>query len=416
MELKGVSRRELDNGLVVLAEKRPNTAKAALVAGVKVGSVDETVRLNGGSHFNEHMLFKSNKYRTAREIAEDLEYAGTVINAYTIWKYTAFTAKAPHKHLGTAIEVLYEAATSYCYKDEEFETERQVILTEIRNFINSPDRHSMTGLFIPNLYCGTPLEKKIEGTVETMGSVGKEELSVFKEKYYAPNNMIISAVGRFDEKKLLSDVERLFGSLEARKVPPRVEEISLANRKKESSETRKDINQTYMCLGYRVPGYDSEDVHAIEMISSLLSEGLSSRMYRELRDKRGIGYGVGCVYYPLGNEGMFITHIEGFDPKRKEEARQVILDIFRDLKENDVPDREFNGTKTLMCSKYEDVIERTTERSMALLETEIYGIPYDFREKEKYIKRITKKDVRETAQEYLTDDYVITTLEPAASP
>jgi predicted Zn-dependent peptidase len=412
MELKGVSRTVLDNGLVVLTEKRPNTKKAALVAGVKVGSVDETVRVNGGSHFNEHLLFKSNKHRTAREIAEDLEYAGTIINAYTTWKYTAFTAKAPYKHLGTAIEVLYEAATNYSYKEEEFKTERQVILTEIQNFINSPERYSLTGLFIPSLYKGTVLEKKIEGTVDTMGSVTKEELADFKEKYYAPNNMIIAAVGKYDEKELLKTIGDLFGSLDKRKVPQRDENISRANKRRDVSETRKDITQTYLCLGYRVPGYDREDVHTIEMLSSLLSEGLSSRMYRELRDNRGIGYSVGAIYYPTGKEGMFMTHIEGFDPKREEEARQVILDIFKDLKENSVPDREFNGTKTLMSSKYEDVIERTTERSMAILETEMYAVPYDFREKEKYIKKITKKDIQEAAQKYLTDDYVLTVLEP----
>lgn len=412
MKIRGVSRTVLDNGLTVLTENRPNTKKAALVAGVKVGPVDEEPRLSGASHFNEHMLFKSNSHRSAREIAEDLEYAGTVINAYTTWKYTAYTARAPHQHLNTAIEVLYEAATNYSYREDEFENERQVILTEIQNFINAPDRYSLTGLFIPSLYAGTPLEKKIEGTIETMSRVTKEELAELKKRYYVPNNMVIAAAGKFDREALLAKIRELFGPLEERRVPPRDENISRTNRRRDVSETRKDITQTYMCLGYRVPGYDSQDIHAIELLSSLLSEGLSSRMYRELRDKRGIGYSVGSVYYPTGKEGIFITHIEGFDPKRKEEAQQVILDIFRDLKENPVPDREFNGTKTLMSSKYEDIIERTTERSMALLETEIYSIPYDFREKEKHIWRITQKELMEAAREYLTDDYVLTLLEP----
>jgi predicted Zn-dependent peptidase len=414
MELKGVKRLELDNGLTLLTEKRPDTKKAALIAGVKVGSVDESPKVNGGSHFNEHLLFKTNRHRTAREIAEDLEYSGTIINAYTTWKYTAFTAKAPHKHLNTAVEVLHQAATNYSYKPEEFETERQVILTEIRNFINSPERYSMTGLFIPKLFTGTPLEKKIEGTVESMGSVAKEDLERFKEKYYVPNNMALVAVGKFDEKELVKDVTDLFGSLDEKKIPKRSEETSLANSKREVSEDRKDISQVYMCLGYKVPGYSCKDVHSLELISAILSEGLSSRMYQELRDKRGIGYSVGSFYYPVGGEGMFITHVDGFDPKKTEEAKEVILEIFRDLKENDVPDREFNGIKTLMISRYYDQIEHITERAMALLETEIYGIPYDYRKKEEYINKITKKDLREAACEYLTDDYALTLLEPGA--
>lgn len=412
MELKGVKKVVLDNGLTLLMEKRPGTKKAALIAGVKVGSVDETDRINGGSHFNEHLLFKSNRYRTARQIAQDLEYSGTVINAYTTWKYTAFTAKAPSRHLSTAVETLCQAATNYDYVKEEFETERQVILTEIQNFINSPDRYSLTGLFIPKLFSGTPLEKKIEGSVESMGSVRKEELEDFKKKYYVPNNMVIAAVGRFDENKLVKDVTDLFESLDKKKVPGRPPCTDLTNRKTTESEKRRDITQVYMCMGYRVPGYSSNDVHTLDILSSILSEGLSSRMYHELREKRGIGYGVGSIYYPVGEEGMFITHVDGFDPKRKKEAGEVILDIFKDLKEKDVPTKEFKGTKTLMISKYFDHLEKITDRAMALLETEIYGVPYDFREKEKYIKNVSKEDVKNAAREYLTDDFVQTLLEP----
>ncbi len=412
MELKGIKRVELDNGLVLLLEKTPNTKKAALLAGVRVGSVDETNRLNGGSHFNEHMLFKSNKYRNAKAIAEDLEYSGTVINAYTTWKYTAFTAKSPSEHLSTAVEVIYQAATNYSYKEEEFATERQVILTEIENFINSPERYSLTGLFIPRLFEGTPLEKKIEGTAQIMGAVGREELEGFKEKYYAPNNMVIAAVGKYDERELISGVKDLFGSLEKKKIAPRDSAADLRNKNRKAAEERKDISQVYLCLGYKVPGYDSKDTYALEMLSSLLSEGLSSRLYQELRDKRGIGYGVGSFYYPLDTEGMFLTHVEGFDPKRLDETQETILGIFEDLKKNLVPDREFTGTKTLMLSKYDDSLEKITDRAAMILETEMYGIPYDFREKEKYINGITKEDIREAAQTYLTDEYTLTLLEP----
>ncbi|MEA3254651.1 MAG: insulinase family protein, partial [Candidatus Altiarchaeota archaeon] len=175
-QMKGINRIELDNGLVLLTEKRPNTKKAALLSGVRVGSAHEDDRLNGGSHFNEHLLFKSNRYRSARQITEDLEYSGAVINAYTTWKYTAFSAKVPHKELPKAVEILFQAATNFSYNRDEFETERQVIQTEIQNFINSPGRYSLTGLFIPKLFKGTPLERKVEGTTKAMGSVEKEEL------------------------------------------------------------------------------------------------------------------------------------------------------------------------------------------------------------------------------------------------
>lgn len=412
-QMKGINRIELDNGLVLLTEKRPNTKKTALLAGVRVGSAYEDERLNGGSHFNEHLLFKSNRHRSARQITEDLEYSGAIVNAYTTWKYTAFSAKVPYRRLPKAVEILFQAATNFSYRSDELETERQVILTEIRNVINSPARYSLTGLFIPKLFKGTPLEKKVEGTVDAMGSVKREELEKFKEEYYVPNNMVIAAVGRFNEKKLVECVEDLFSSLDAGNLPQHNPSIDLTNRRGEITEERRDISQVYMCLGYRVPGYTRE-VHALELLSSILSEGLSSRMYRELREKRGIGYSVGSIFHPIGKEGIFITHVDGFDPKRTEETKDVILKIFRDLKSNAISNREFNGTKNLMVSKYDDHLERIADRAIMLLETEICKVPYDFRKKAEFIRKTSREEVKKAAEDYLTDDYSLTILEPGA--
>ncbi|OYT42011.1 MAG: hypothetical protein B6U86_01195, partial [Candidatus Altiarchaeales archaeon ex4484_43] len=104
---------------------------------------------------------------------------------------------------------------------------------------------------------------------------------------------------------------------------------------------------------YRVPGYSGEDFFKLDLLSSILSEGLSSRMFRELRERRGIGYSVGNFFHPLGEEGMFISHVDGFDPERVDETKDVILKIFDDLKRKRLPTREFKGTKRLMISKYD---------------------------------------------------------------
>lgn len=410
--MKGIGRYKLDNGLTLLTEKRPNTKKAALLVGVRVGSVNENERLYGGSHFNEHLLFKSNKYRTVSQISEDLEYSGTVINAYTTWKYTTFAAKTPYRELPRAIEILFQAATNFNYNEDEFETERQVILTEIQNFINSPERYSLTGLFIPTLFKGTPLERRVWGTVKSIGSVKKKELERFKERFYLPDNMVIIVVGKFDEDKVVRSVEDFFGSLEARRIPKSDFSINLKNKKREKFEGRRDISQVYMCLGYKVPGSSHKDVHLLDLLSSILSEGLSSRMYKELRVKRGIGYSVGSFFYPIGKEGMFVTHVDGFDPKKLKEAKGVILKIFKDLKEKPISNREFNGTKNLMISKYDDHLERIMDRAMMLLEKEVYQVPYDFREMEKYIRKISKKEIQMAAERYLTDEYSLTILGP----
>jgi len=407
-----MNRKEFDNGLVLLTEKRPNTKKAALLVGVKVGSVNEDDRLSGGSHFNEHLLFKSNKYRSARQIIEDLEYSGIIIDASTNWKYTAFHAKAPHGELTNAIEILFQAATNFSYDPGEFSTEREVILTEIQNYINLPDRHFLFGLFIPTLFRGTPLARKVEGTTGSVKNITKEELGRFKEDYYVPNNTAIVAVGRFNEEKLIRKIKATFGKLKAREVPNPEPDINLDNNGFERFESRKDISQLYLGLGYRVPGFSHKDVHKIDLLSAILSAGLSSRMFKELREKRGIGYKVGSFFYPLSNEGIFCIYVCGFNPKRFEETKEILLGIFDDLKNNPISDREFDGIKNLMVSRYDDRLEMIRERARMILETEFYKIPYDFRREESYIRKILKEDLMDTARRYLTGRYSLTVLTP----
>ncbi|RLI96029.1 MAG: hypothetical protein DRO92_00440 [Candidatus Altiarchaeales archaeon] len=407
--MREIKRIDFQNGLRLLMEKRPNTKKAALLIGVKVGPVNENDKISGISHFNEHLLFKSNRYRTTRQIIEDLEYSGTIVNAYTTWKYTAFYAKTPYRELNNVIQILFEAATNFNYREDEFELERQVILTEIQNYINSPEKYSILGLFIPTLFKGTALERKIEGTVKSITLMKKNDLEKFKKRFYKPNNMVISICGRFDERVLLEKIGDTFGSMK-RGGSVKDENIEIKNKKLYREERRKDINQMYLALGYRVPGYQSDDYFKLDILSSILSEGLSSRMFYELREKRGIGYSVGSLYHPFGKEGMFFTHVDGFDPSRLNETKETILKIFENLKNKKIPEREFRGTKKLIISRYDDKLENITDRAILMLESEFYNIPFDFRKKNKLIKGVSKYDIMSAARDYLDENYTLTIL------
>ncbi len=412
MERKGIKRTEFDNGLVLLTEKRPTAKKAVLLIGIGVGSIDENDKISGASHFNEHMLFKSNRYRTTEQISEDLEYSGTVVNAYTSWRYTAFHAKALSDKIPDAVEILFQGAENFNYREDEFLTEKDVILTEIHNYINSPERYSLFELFIPLLFRNTKLEQTVIGTEKSVKNLTKNELEGFKREFYLPNNIVIVATGKFNEDELLKKVGDTFGKLKEKKISTPDFRVDLRNKKLEKFESRKDISQLYLSLGYKVPGHLHEDVHKLELLSGILAEGFSSRMLKELRERRGIGYDVGAFFSPDGDEGIFSAYINGFDPKRFEEAKDVLLKIFESLKKNPVPDREFNGIKNLMISKYADRLEKIMDRAIMIIETELYGIPYDFRREEKFIREISKEELMETANKYLTDDYTMTVLGP----
>ncbi len=410
--MKKINRIEFDNGLVLLTERRPNTKKAVLLIGVKVGSVDEPKKLNGVSHFNEHMLFKSNKYRTTEQIAEDLEYSGAVANAYTTFRYTAFYVKTLRKNIPDAIEILLQGVTNFDYREDEFLTEKEVILTELKNYLNSPEKYSLYEFFIPTLFRGTPLEKTIIGSERTIRNLKKRDLERFKKKFYIPGNMVIVAVGNFNEDIVKKEISKTFADLDEKKIPRINSRVDLRNKKIEKFRYRSDISQLYMCLGYRVPGYVNKDIHRLDLLSGILYEGFSSRMFRELREKRGIGYDVSGVFSPHGDEGIFSVYINGFDTNRFKEAKDAISRIFEDLKKNLVPKREFNGVKNLMISKHSDKLEKILDRAIMILETEIYGIPYDFRRKERFIREISRRELMETAKDHLTDDYSMTVLCP----
>lgn len=410
--MKGINRKQFDNGLVLLTERILSKKKTALFVGIKVGSVNETERINGGSHFNEHLLFKSNKHRTAKQIAEDFEQGGTSVNAFTHETATVFYAKTLPSELLKAIPIIYESATNFNYDTEEFEKERSVVLTEINIYNEQPLDYSFE-LFQSFLFQGTSLEKRICGTTETVGNVTKEELENFKQEYYEPSNMVVVAVGNFERKKLEQKIAKTFGALQRGKSHGPHLVIPVENKHREKFEERANIDQVYLNLGYRVPGTTHEDAYKLKMLNGILSTGISSRMSQRLREEKGIGYSVGTFYESFGDVGLFSAYIAGFDPKKFDEARETILKEFKDLKQNLVSDEEFKRTKNLLVSRLYDALENIDYRAMSILDQEFTGTPYDFRKAESYIKKVTKEQVREVANKYLCDDYTLTALKPA---
>lgn len=401
----------LDNGLVVILEKRPATKKVALLVGIKVGSVNESQRLNGASHFIEHLLFKSNPERTADQIAEDLDYNGISTNAFTSHTKTYFYAKAPAEKIDKALEIIYQAAINFQFDPKEFSPERKVVLAEIENYINTPLRYSFRR-FTSALFRKTPLARPIVGTADSIGNVKKEELENFKRVHYAPNNTIVVLVGKFQEKEILKKIKDTFGKLKAKDIPhPRMPK-KIRNSRFSRFEERKGISQVYLYLGYQVPGFTSLDTLKLTMIEGILSDGFSSRFFKKLRKERGLGYNVGAMLRNFGAQAMFVAYVAGFEPKRFEEAKKVMLGEFNDLKTNLVGPREFEGTKTLMVSQHDDAMESIEDRGMTILETEANKIPYDFRDFTKLIKKVSQEDVRAAARKYLTDKFTLTALVP----
>lgn len=407
----GKRRIELDNGLILLEEK-VKSKKAVLQVGIKVGSVNEDEKLNGGSHFNEHMLFKSNKGRKAEQITKEMESMGMYVNAFTTETYTTTYNKAFPSDIPRLIDIIYGMYTNFSYDKKEFEKERSVILTEIGMYDEDNFMYTLERLFKPTLFHNHPLGKSIAGPTSSMASVTKKQLEDFKKKFYIPNNTVIAIAGNFDGKAFEKKIKETFGKLKSGKL----EEVSLddtiAIGKKEKIEAKNEISQSYLALGYRIEGCESPDVHKLRMLNGILSGGMSSRLFQELREKRGIGYSVGAFAETWHGIGYFAAYIAGFDPARFDEAVEAIRGQLNGLKKNLVTEEELKRAKKIMLSSFYDSMESLEKRANSLLEAEMLKLPYDPRKVDKFVKNAKREDILEMANKYFTGDYILAALVP----
>ncbi len=410
--MRGIKRVVFDNGLILLLEKRNSSKEAVIVVGTDSGSMKESSNAAGITHFIEHMLFRTNKWRTAQEITDELESVGAEINAYTDQTFMYFYAKTLPSEISQTIKIIFEAAINDQYQRDEFLKEKDDILSEIKLGVEHPLSYLYSNLFIPTLFQGTPLEKTVDGTLTTVGRMTPRRLLEYKQTVFAPNKpMAVVVVGRFDEGQVIEEVTKTFGSL------PRGDNdgeivIPLENKKVRKLEKRKDIDQAYLAFGFKVPGHPHPDLFKLALLESVLTGGMSCRLFRELRDKRGIGYVASSELESFGRIGSFCFVVSVYDPQRLDEVEEVIKAELNDLKTNLVSSRELEKAKNLIVRGYYDALDMIENRAVRMLLHEFQNIPYDFRKFDYYIRRLSSRSIREAAKKYFPDDYTLTALIP----
>lgn len=410
--MRGIKRVSFDNGLVLLMERRPYTKEVVILVGTKTGSVNESEENSGATHFIEHMLFRTNRWRTYQEITEGLESVGAEINAFTGQNFMYFYVKTVPFEISKTLQIIFEAVVNDQYQKEEFYKEKDDILSEIKICVEHPLDYLHNNLFLPTLFRGTPLERTIDGTIKTVSRMTLKKLIDDKKKIFIPNKpMIIVATGKVDEDNFIREVERTFGGL-SRGVYEPEKKISLINQKARKIEEREEIDQVYLALGFKIPGLYHKDILKLGIIEGILGGGLSSRLFRELRDKRGIGYLADCSSDSFGEVGSFCCLVTVYNPERMEEAEGVITSELQDLKNNLITNKELEKAKNLVIRQYYSALEQLENRAARMMVHEFQNVPFDFRKIDYYIRRLSAKSIREAARKYLSNDYVLTALVP----
>jgi predicted Zn-dependent peptidase len=336
----GIERTRLPSGVRVLTEAMPELRSVAIGFWVGTGAVDEPDELRGASHFLEHLLFKGTEDRSAAEIAHSVESVGGDMNAFTTQEYTAFYVRVPDEHLELATDVLSDVVWSPAFRADEVESERQVILEEIRMRDDTPD-DIVHELFTEALFPKHPLGRSVIGTPETITAARRDAIADYHRDHYRPSNVVIAAAGNLDHGRVVELVERGL-AVDGGTRPPRVEP-SFAPPELVINE-RRPTEQAHLVLGMRALSRDDPDRYALAVLNQAFGGGMSARLFQEVREKRGLAYSV--YSYRMAFEGTGAVGIyAGTSPERAHETLAVVRGEIDRLVADGLPEPELAAAK-----------------------------------------------------------------------
>ena len=324
----------LSNGLYVVTHNMPHLETVALGIWVKAGARDERPEENGIAHFLEHMAFKGTRRRTAQAIAEEIESAGGDINAATGMETTTYYARVLKDDWKLALDILADIYTESVLDPAELERERDVILQEIAASHDQPD-DLVFDLAQAASYGDHPLGRPILGTSELIGAVTREQLLSWRGRNYWASRMVVAAAGNVDHRALAAEAERLLGKVETGQQPQR--EPPTFTPKQELAT--KPLDQAHVVMSFAAPGYRDPEIYVLQVLSNILGGGMSSRLFQEVREKRGLCYSVfsfGSAYEDGGQIGVYAATSPEHSPDLLDITSDVMLSVTENVTEAEI--------------------------------------------------------------------------------
>lgn len=291
---------KLDTGLTVVSERMDRVETVSFGAYVATGTRHEQAFENGVSHFLEHMAFKGTERRSAAQIAEEIENVGGHINAYTAREQTAYYVKVLKEDIGLGADIIGDILTHSTFDADEFERERGVILQEIGQAHDTPD-DIVFDHFQETAYPDQPMGRPVLGTEALIRSMRRDTLMGYMKRHYTTGNIVIAAAGNLHHDHLLELVDRHFADL------PTTPVIPYSPGQYHGGEFReaRDLDQVHIVLGFPSAAYGAADYYPTLLLSTLLGGGMSSRLFQEIREKRGLVYSIYAFSQPFADSGTF---------------------------------------------------------------------------------------------------------------
>ena len=363
-------KQHLLNGLPVVMESLRNMRSVVLGIWVKVGSRNEPTEKNGISHFLEHMFFKGTKKRSAKDIAFEIDSLGGELNAFTARENTTFYVKVLDEYLEKGVELLTDVFLNSIFPEEDIEKEKKIIKEEIKMVEDTPDDY-IHDLFNQTIWGHSELGQSILGRRETVRSFTKDDLLSHIRKYYGTRDIVISCAGNFQHEHLLSRLNKNLGNLRRGSEPER---ITQSDFKGQIEVFRKDLSEAHICMGVKGLSQTSEERYSLFVLNTILGAGVSSRLFQEIREKRGLAYSIYSFvssYFDTGVWGVYA----GVSRKKVQEVLELILKEMYGLKDT-LNELELQRTKNQLKGNIILGLESTSSRMNNIARQEIYHDRY----------------------------------------
>ena len=413
-----VRRTVLPSGLRIVTEEVPSVRSAAIGIWVNIGSRDETPVVAGASHFLEHLLFKGTKRRNALEISSSLESVGGEMNAFTSKEYTCFYARVIDTDLPLAIDVISDLITSSVITALDVDAERKVVLEEIAMRDDDPS-DLVHDLYAETYYGDTQLGRPILGTIKSITDMTRNNVFNYYKKKYLPQDLVVAVAGNIKHKRVVAMVEEALSRenfLDIKGIPQLRENTPVKTRPVNSvGLINRKTEQAHIFYGMEGVARSDERRFAMGVLASALGGGMSSRLFQEIREKRGLAYSVYAYAQQFAGSGQ-IGFYAGSKPTNAIEVVEIIREVLADVAANGMSQEEIERAKGAVRGSLVLSQEDSASRMSRIGKNEIvYGQIMGFDEILKSIASVTPDDVQKIASEYLVKEPTLALVGPFKS-
>ena len=386
---------KLDNGLRIISKRNNGVQSISLGVWINTGGRYETSAQKGISHFLEHLLFKGSKKYSCRAIKELIEGVGGSLNGFTSEELTCYLVKIPNRYLVSALDILSDMVANPCLKQEDIEKEKTVILEELKMYRDLPQSYVyelLDELLWPNQALGSP----VIGTVESVTNINRQSLKYYQASHYTAANIVISASGLVDHDLLVKKASAIFSSQKEAKLNTFMP-VEENQSKPQLKIFHKDTEQTHMALGFHALKRDHPLRHAQALLHIILGANMSSRLFDQVREKRGLAYEIGTALKRYADTGAFLVHA-GIDNLKIESALSLIFKELGKTKKSLMRPDEFRRAKEFYLGQLALALEDTMEYMLWMGESvACLDKVYTLKQVIKEVDKVGLEDVRQVA-------------------